>query len=111
DKAEKEPLIPIKGNPPLLIDLPDACPFASRCPIVVDACLKREPDLMPVGTDGDEQHLAACIRADQIDSDGLIGGLPVYPAPELHESELTRKPREERPVTIEVRNMVKTFPL
>ncbi|BDZ38038.1 ABC transporter ATP-binding protein [Microbacterium suwonense] len=111
DKAEKEPLIPIKGNPPLLIDLPDACPFASRCPIVVDACLKREPDLMPVGSDGGEQHLAACIRADQIDRDGLIGGLPVYPAPELHESELTRKPREERPVTLEVRNMVKTFPL
>src|SRR5690606_31457653 len=40
-----------------------------------------------------------------------IGGLPVYPLPEVPESELTRTPREERPVTLEVRNMVKTFPL
>ena len=111
DKAEKEPLIPIKGNPPLLIDLPDACPFASRCPIAIDACVRREPDLVPVASDSGENHLAACIRADQIDSDGLIGGLPVYPAPEVHESSLTRTPREERPVTLEVRNMVKTFPL
>ena len=111
DKAEKEPLIPIKGNPPLLIDLPDACPFASRCPIAIDACVRREPDLVPIASDSGETHLAACIRADQIDSDGLIGGLPVYPSPELHESALTRTPREERGVTLEVRNMVKTFPL
>jgi len=111
DKAEKEPLIPIKGNPPLLIDLPDACPFASRCPIAIEACWKREPDLEPVVTGGGEFHVAACIRADQIDDDGLIGGIPVYPPTVVPESELTRIPREERPVTLEVRNMVKTFPL
>ena len=39
DKTEKVPLIPIKGNPPLLINLPDVCPFAARCPIAIDACL------------------------------------------------------------------------
>jgi peptide/nickel transport system ATP-binding protein len=111
DKAEKQPLIPIKGNPPLLIDLPDACPVASRCPIAIEACWKREPDLEPVVTSGGEFHVAACIRADQIDDDGLIGGMPVYPPTPIHESELTRAPREERPVTLEVRNMVKTFPL
>ncbi|MDQ0612604.1 peptide/nickel transport system ATP-binding protein [Microbacterium sp. W4I4] len=111
DKAEKEPLIPIKGNPPLLIDLPDACPFASRCPIAIEACWKREPDLVPVEATAGEFHEAACIRADQIDDEGLIGGLPVYPPVPVHESELTRTPREERPVTLEVRNMVKTFPL
>ncbi|MFD5225692.1 dipeptide ABC transporter ATP-binding protein [Microbacterium sp. NPDC058342] len=111
DKAEKEPLIPIKGNPPLLIDLPDACPFASRCPIAIDACVKREPDLAPIADSGDRAHLAACIRADEIDSAGRIGGLPVYPVPEIPASDLTRTPREERPVTLEVRNMVKTFPL
>ncbi|MDT0157409.1 ABC transporter ATP-binding protein [Microbacterium sp. ARD32] len=111
DKSEKEPLIPIKGNPPLLIDLPDACPFASRCPIAIDACVRREPDLLPVHSDTGDEHLAACIRADEIDSDGRIGGLPVYPAPEVHESALTQTPREDRAVTLEVRNMVKTFPL
>ncbi|MGF2947829.1 ABC transporter ATP-binding protein [Microbacterium alcoholitolerans] len=111
DKAEKEPLIPIKGNPPLLIGLPDACPFAPRCPIAIAACTAREPDLDPVATGSGEPHLAACIRAEEIDDDGRIGGLPVYPIEKAPESELTRTPREERPVTLEVRNMVKTFPL
>src|SRR5690606_1163800 len=52
-----------------------------------------------------------CIRADEIDDDGLIGGLPVYPVRAVPESPLTRLPREERPITLEVRNLTKTFPL
>ncbi len=111
DKSEKEPLIPIKGNPPLLIDLPDACPFADRCPIAVAACREKEPELLPVSTGGGQSHTAACIRADEIEDGGLIQGAPVYPLPVIPESDLTRTPREERPVTLEVRNMTKTFPL
>lgn len=111
DKVEKEPLTPIKGNPPLLIDLPDACPFAERCPIAVAACVQGEPELLPVATGSGQRHLAACIRADEIDNDARIGGLPVYPVAPIPESDLTRTPREQRPVTLEVRNMVKTFPL
>ncbi len=111
DKAEKEPLTPIKGNPPLLIDLPDACPFAARCPIAVDACRTREPDLVQVETGSGEPHLAACIRSTEISNDGLIGGLPVYPVRTVPESTLTLTPREERPITLDVRNLTKTFPL
>lgn len=111
DKAEKEPLTPIKGNPPLLINLPDACPFADRCPIVKDACRAHEPELLPVSTGTGEPHLAACIRAEEIDDDGRLGGLPIYPVREVPESALTRTPREERPVTLEVKNLTKTFPL
>jgi peptide/nickel transport system ATP-binding protein len=111
DKSEKQPLVPIKGNPPLLIGLPDACPFADRCPIVMDACLTKEPELLPVSTGTTAAHSAACIRANEIEDGGLIGGLPVYPVPVIPESELTRTPREERPVTLEVRNMTKSFPL
>lgn len=111
DKSEKVPLIPIKGNPPLLIDLPDACPFAARCPIAIDACREREPDLMPIGTDGDAPHTVACIRAHEIDDQGMIGGLPVYPVPVIPESTLTRIPREERPITLEAINLKKSFPL
>ncbi len=111
DKSEKVPLIPIKGNPPLLIDLPDACPFAARCPIAIDACLDREPDLVPIGTDGDAPHTVACIRAHEIDDEGMIGGLPVYPVPVIPESTLTRIPREERPITLEAINLKKSFPL
>ena len=111
DKSEKQPLIPIKGNPPLLIDLPDACPFADRCPIAIAACRTSEPPLLPVSTGGDQEHTAACIRADEIEDGGLIQGVPVYPVPIVPESDLTRTPREERPVTLEVRNMTKSFPL
>ncbi|MEV4667607.1 ABC transporter ATP-binding protein [Microbacterium sp. LWO12-1.2] len=121
DKAEKQPLIPVKGNPPLLINLPDACPFADRCPIVMDACRTREPELLPVstgvistgtgGTPSGATHLAACIRANEIEDGGILGGLPVYPVREIPESALTRTPREERPITLEVKNLTKTFPL
>jgi len=111
DKTEKVPLIPIKGNPPLLINLPDACPFAARCPIAIDACLQREPELLPITTEGHTNHSVACIRANDIDDDGMIGGLPVYPVPEIPESPLTRTPREERPITLEAVNLSKSFPL
>ena len=111
DKAEKEPLTPIRGNPPLLINLPDACPFADRCPIVMDACRTREPELLPVATGSGDQHRAACIRAHEIEDGGLLGGIPVYPVREVPESPLAKLPREERPITLEVKNLTKTFPL
>ncbi|WP_243225852.1 ABC transporter ATP-binding protein [Microbacterium sp. CIAB417] len=111
DKAEKEPLTPIKGNPPLLINLPDACPFADRCPIAIDACRDGEPPLLDVSAEPGVRHQAACIRAHEIDDDGMLGGLPVYPVREIPESDLTRTPREQRPITLDVKNMTKTFPL
>ncbi|MFK0400889.1 dipeptide ABC transporter ATP-binding protein [Microbacterium sp. NPDC090225] len=111
DAAEKVPLIPIHGNPPLLIDLPDACPFAARCPIAIDACRASEPDLLPVPTSTSSEHRAACIRSHEIDDGGMLGGLPVYPVPPIPESALTRTPREERPIALEVTNLTKTFPL
>ncbi|MGF3055120.1 dipeptide ABC transporter ATP-binding protein [Microbacterium sp. YY-01] len=111
DKVEKQPLIPIKGNPPLLVNLPDACPFAPRCPIAIDACHAKEPALESIHTGGGSDHRVACIRAEEIDDDGMINGAPVYPAPELPEDSLEKVPRAERPTTLEVRNMNKTFPL
>ncbi|MGV9860731.1 dipeptide ABC transporter ATP-binding protein [Gordonia sp. NPDC003425] len=68
-----EALTPIPGTPPLLIDLPDACPFAPRCPVVIDACTDSEPALVEVGA----RHTAACIRAQEI-SAAAIGGVPVF---------------------------------
>ncbi len=38
-------LIPIDGQPPSLIDLPDACRFAPRCPLAIDRCLQGVPAL------------------------------------------------------------------
>jgi peptide/nickel transport system ATP-binding protein len=110
DKAEKTPLVPIKGNPPLLINLPDECPFVARCPIATEACRVREPELRSIATSEGGDHRVACVRADEIEN-GLIGGVPVYPVPEIPTSALDRVPREERPITLDVRNMRKTFPL
>ncbi|KRC61446.1 peptide ABC transporter ATP-binding protein [Agromyces sp. Root81] len=115
DQAGEQPLVPITGNPPILIDLPKGCPFAPRCPIAIDACRTEEPQLLPVpalrdGAPDADAHLAACIRVPEI-RDGMIDGRPVYPTPKRPENALTRLPREERPVTLDVRNLRKEFPL
>ena len=49
----------IAGSPPDLIRLPPGCTYAPRCPFAIDACLEREPGLLPVDTSG---HDARCIR-------------------------------------------------
>jgi oligopeptide/dipeptide ABC transporter ATP-binding protein len=51
-------LHPIPGAPPSLVSLPPGCSFAPRCPLVEDACLAAEPDLVSVGPD----HLSRCRR-------------------------------------------------
>jgi len=56
DKPDK--LKPIEGQPPHLINLPDACRFADRCPLVIDDCLAGFPPLEEK-TPG---HFARCIR-------------------------------------------------
>ncbi|MFW6598994.1 dipeptide ABC transporter ATP-binding protein [Propionibacteriaceae bacterium Y2011] len=106
DASSKEPLVPIEGNPPILINLPDRCPFVARCPIAVDDCLTTEPPLTPVGT----AHDAACIRATEL-ADGAINGEPIYPVPVVPESAIDRLPREERPAMLVVEDLVREFPL
>lgn len=56
DKLDK--LKPIEGQPPHLINLPDACRFADRCPLVIDACLAGFPPLEEKASG----HFARCIR-------------------------------------------------
>jgi oligopeptide/dipeptide ABC transporter ATP-binding protein len=61
--GSKEPLFRIDGQPPNLADLPPGCAFAPRCPHVIDRCTEAVPPLTEVGV----RHLAACIRADELD--------------------------------------------
>ncbi|MFQ6026996.1 MAG: ABC transporter ATP-binding protein [Dehalococcoidia bacterium] len=51
-------LYAIEGQPPTLHDLPVGCPFADRCPYVMDRCREEYPSAIKV-TEG---HSAACWR-------------------------------------------------
>ncbi len=57
---EKKPLTPIQGNPPSLVNLPEGCSFAPRCPYATELCHKQRPERveLPGG------HYAACHYAN-----------------------------------------------
>jgi len=52
-------LIPIDGQPPSLVNLPNACRFAVRCPLVEQRCR----DGIPVLEEHCSEHLARCVVA------------------------------------------------
>ena len=65
DKGD-EPLTPIRGAPPSLINLPPGCPFSPRCPMSRPHCDAEEPPLRAVaGID----HVAACHYAEELAGD------------------------------------------
>jgi oligopeptide/dipeptide ABC transporter ATP-binding protein len=66
DQQDDEPLTPIRGAPPSLINLPPGCPFSPRCPMSRPHCDAEEPPLRPVaGID----HVAACHYAEELAGD------------------------------------------
>ncbi|MDF2825662.1 MAG: peptide transporter ATP-binding protein, partial [Mycobacterium sp.] len=66
DSPQGTRLVPIPGAPPALTTLDTGCPFAPRCPLVINECLTAEPELVQVvSPHGDSGHAAACIRTDQ----------------------------------------------
>jgi peptide/nickel transport system ATP-binding protein len=52
--------ITLAGEQPSPIDLPQGCAFASRCPLVTEACRLKTPEPHHVGA----QHYAHCIRIE-----------------------------------------------
>jgi oligopeptide transport system ATP-binding protein len=56
DADRHEPLKPIEGLPPSLIDLPSGCAFHPRCTFRVEKCSREVPQLMQVG----ETQRSAC---------------------------------------------------
>jgi peptide/nickel transport system ATP-binding protein len=121
DRRDAQSLVPIQGNPPILIDLPDQCQFADRCPIAIDACRNEVPRLQAIlngsnddnggGHDRDSEHQVACLRAAEIGAGGTIKGRPIFPVPEIASNELAQVPRAERKLVLAVDNLVKEFPL
>jgi len=57
DTAQKVRLLPIKGQPPSLISLPEGCAFRPRCPFVKEDCSNKVPELVAKG----DAHKAACL--------------------------------------------------
>jgi peptide/nickel transport system ATP-binding protein len=62
-EASGQPLTPIRGAPPSLINLPPGCPFSPRCPIVREDCLQAEPLLDVTET---VEHRAACFHWQEL---------------------------------------------
>jgi peptide/nickel transport system ATP-binding protein len=63
DTPRDEPLVPIPGRPPSLINRPSGCAFHPRCPYVREAHTRVDPKLEPV--DGADGHGAACLLPTQ----------------------------------------------
>jgi peptide/nickel transport system ATP-binding protein len=59
DRARDEPLVPIPGRPPSLINLPTGCSFHPRCPYVRPRHREVDPPLEPLPDD--PGHKAACL--------------------------------------------------
>ena len=56
DEKERTKLFSIEGQPPVLYQKPEACPFAPRCKWAIEHCWKENPPLLVVGP----EHRAAC---------------------------------------------------
>jgi oligopeptide/dipeptide ABC transporter ATP-binding protein len=63
DAKASDPLTPIRGAPPSLINLPPGCPFSPRCPMSRPHCDEEEPALRPVAG---VNHVAACHYAEEL---------------------------------------------
>lgn len=107
-KPAETRLIPIKGNPPSLADLPSGCPFSPRCPLASGICFEAEAELSVV--EESVGHLAACHKLGFIAEKHLTYE-QVFPELDPLPAKWADVPREERPVVLEVDNLVKTFPV
>jgi peptide/nickel transport system ATP-binding protein len=119
DARNQGRLRPIPGSPPSLLNLPSACPFAPRCPIVIQRCLVEEPPLSDVGPG----HASACHRSAEL-TPGDTGLFAATSADTTAGADATLASAETSPdgdgtqpaaangaALIEVHDLVKHFPI
>ena len=103
DAPQGARLVPIPGAPPSLAALPPGCPFAPRCPLVIDECRdRRAANCSPVGPG----HPAACIRTEHVAGRSAADIYGVSTAPRVAEDA-----DADAPVVLQVRDLVKTYKL
>jgi len=65
DDSKEKDLIPIKGSPPNLVDLPKTCTFMPRCPYANEVCKNNEfPELRKV--EGHEHFIACHLNLSEV---------------------------------------------
>lgn len=106
DAPQGTRLIPIAGAPPAMVGLPPGCPFAPRCPLVIDECHAREPALTTVAAG----HSAACIRTSEVRGRSAAQVYGITPASSARSSPSHNS--EDAPATVlKVRDLAKTYRL
>jgi oligopeptide transport system ATP-binding protein len=78
DRPRQARLDPVEGQPPDLTRLDGGCSFRPRCRFAVEACAQSRPPLEPAA--GDEAHLAACFRRNEIAIDTAAMARELQPA-------------------------------
>jgi glutathione transport system ATP-binding protein len=102
DAPQGTRLIPIPGAPPTMSSLsPGMCPFAPRCPLVIDECHSAEPNLVTTGNG----HWAACIRTDDVAGRSAAEIFDVSTQPAAADTS------GEPPLVLRVTDLAKTYPL
>lgn len=82
DAEEHERLIPIEGTPVDMLNPPEGCPFAPRCPHAMKICLQKMPPYVEVG----EGHRSACwLRVQEQINNQKAGGKPAAQEGNEHE--------------------------
>lgn len=124
DSKKDAALATLEGNPPSLLDLPQGCPFAPRCPMAEEGCRAAEPNLELVRTpqssstvpvpptesrSGGPQY-SACRRYAEIEQGGY-DYTDIYSLPSLKTPDSLNLPHTERKEVLRVTDMVKEFPL
>jgi peptide/nickel transport system ATP-binding protein len=107
DADRTQPLVPIEGQPPSMVDLDRGCPFEPRCPMAVDRCAEQEPELefLTNGTTGG--HGSACWRSGELltsepDAAEVFGVTAPSPTPE---------PPPARDVVLRVSELARHYPI